>query len=71
MEILENYIMKSDEIKIDPAQIRRNCRNLLMASASTSSPEETEQLFNLLLMGGFVKPDTLSLGALVKSRLNR
>ena len=71
MQILENYIMKSDKSKIDPKEIRRNCRNLLMACASAGSPEETDQLFDVLFVGGFVEPDTLSLGALVKSRLNR
>lgn len=70
MAILDDYIMKSDKSKIDPKQIRRNCRNLLMACARTSSPEETEQLFDLLLLGGFVEPDIQSLGVLIKSRLN-
>lgn len=41
-----------------------------MACARTSSPEETEQLFDLLLLGGFVEPDIQSLGVLIKSRLN-
>ncbi|KAG0702083.1 Leucine-rich PPR motif-containing protein, mitochondrial [Chionoecetes opilio] len=70
MEILQDYIMKSNE-NIVPKQLRRNCRNLLMASAGTSKPEETEKLFDALLLGGFVRPDSLSLGPLVKSRLNR
>ncbi|XP_063883646.1 uncharacterized protein LOC135112776 isoform X5 [Scylla paramamosain] len=70
-EILQEYIMKTDGKNVNTRQILRNCRNLLLASASTSSPQETDKLFNLLLQGGLVEADTVTLGVLVKSRLNR
>lgn len=72
LDILQDYIMeKGNGKKIDPKQIQRNCQNLLVASASSSSggPKETERLLDLLVVGGFVEPNNLSLGALVKSRL--
>ncbi|XP_063883636.1 leucine-rich PPR motif-containing protein, mitochondrial-like isoform X2 [Scylla paramamosain] len=70
-EILQEYIMKTDGKNVNTRQILRNCRNLLLASASTSSPQETDKLFSLLLQGGLVEPDTVTLGVLIKSRLNR
>ena len=70
MEILQNYIMKTDG-NFDTTNIRSNCRNLLLASASTMTSEETDSLFELLVVGGLVKPDTVTLGVLVKIRLNR
>lgn len=70
MDILENYIMEcSGGKKIDPKNIRRNCQNLLLASASRGDPKETEKLLELLVLGGLAVPNNLSLGALVKSRL--
>lgn len=70
-EILQEYFMKTDGKNVDTRQIRRNCRNLLLASASTGSSQETDKLFSLLLQGGLVEPDTVTLGMLVKSRLIR
>ena len=69
-EILQ-YFMKHSEKSVDTRQILRNCRNLLLASVSASSPQETDNLFSLLLQGGLVKADTVTLGVLVKSRLSR
>nr|XP_045597235.1 leucine-rich PPR motif-containing protein, mitochondrial-like isoform X1 [Procambarus clarkii] len=54
----------------DTTQIRRNCRNLLMAAATTGDYELTHQLFHMLHSKGLVKAENLSLGALVKCRLN-
>ncbi|XP_045114025.1 leucine-rich PPR motif-containing protein, mitochondrial-like isoform X2 [Portunus trituberculatus] len=70
-EILLEYFIKSDGKSVNTRQILRNCRNLLLASASTSNPQETDKLFSLLLQGGLVEADTVTLGVLVKSRLNR
>ncbi|MPC14705.1 Leucine-rich PPR motif-containing protein, mitochondrial [Portunus trituberculatus] len=69
-EILLEYFIKSDGKSVNTRQILRNCRNLLLASASTSNPQETDKLFSLLLQGGLVEADTVTLGVLVKSRLN-
>lgn len=72
MDILETYVVEcSGGKKIDPKNIRRNCQNLLLASASRGDPKETEKLLELLVLGGLAVPNNLSLGPLVKSRLNR
>ncbi|KAK3858198.1 hypothetical protein Pcinc_035589 [Petrolisthes cinctipes] len=58
-----------DATKTYPKQIRRNCRNLLVASARTGDYSQTRDLLDLLLTRGLVTPDTLIMGALVKCRL--
>nr|UHY14113.1 LRPPRC [Cherax quadricarinatus] len=68
--LLEEYIEKNVKVAFDATGIRRNCRNLLMAAATTGDCELTSQLFSKLLGCGFVRADNLTLGALVKCRLN-
>ncbi|XP_071537596.1 leucine-rich PPR motif-containing protein, mitochondrial-like isoform X2 [Panulirus ornatus] len=68
--LLQEYTSKEIKKTIDTKQIRRNCRNLLIAAATTCSYELTRKLFSILHSGGLVKPDNLTLGALVKCKLN-
>lgn len=71
VEILKEYISNEVKKTVDTKQIRRNCRNLLIAAASTCNYDLTKELFSILHSGGLVEPDNLALGALVKCKLNR
>ncbi|KAG7174049.1 Leucine-rich PPR motif-containing protein-like 1 [Homarus americanus] len=68
--MLRRYLETENKKTVFTRQIRRNCRNLLMAAASTCNYELTKEIFDTLVSGGLMEPDNLVLGTLVNTAVD-